>query len=85
MNWQGPGTYRHFKGGLYKVLFLAKEEATGKLCAVSVCLAPQTEHMEPAGQVTVCSLEKWNELVEVDSVLSIDRKAHLPRYTYVGP
>lgn len=33
-NYDGPGIYRHYKGGHYRVLGIAKNEATGQLTVV---------------------------------------------------
>jgi len=36
MAYEGPGTYRHYKGGLYSALGLGQHESTGALLVVYV-------------------------------------------------
>lgn len=63
-----PGIYRHWKGPLYRALFLA-QESTNRVISHRTDATESTE--EPlvvyvsleSGNVCVRSLEQWNELV----------------------
>lgn len=67
-----PGTYRHYKGKLYKVHFLAKHSETlGELVCYE-CL-----YENPDGQFWVRPLEMFQETVEVDGEL-------VPRFELVA-
>lgn len=52
-----PGTYRHFKGGVYEALFLAKDSETQEDVVV---------YKNTKGGTWVRSLAMWNEHVERD-------------------
>lgn len=41
MSWEGEGTYRHYKGGLYEASGLGEHESTGQLFVVYVSYSPQ--------------------------------------------
>lgn len=51
-----PGVYTHFKGGLYRALFLARDERTLEDVVVYV-------HLHD-GSVWTRSLESWSEYVQ---------------------
>lgn len=66
-----PGVYKHYKGGLYRALFLAQDstnvdlgdptgqlESTQELCVVYVAL--DGAH---AGQINVRTLAQWHDLI----------------------
>lgn len=52
-----PGTYSHFKGGVYEALFLAKDSETQEDMVV---------YKNAKGEVWVRPLLMWNEHVERD-------------------
>ena len=54
----GPGVYRHYKGGLYRFLFTATEEATKKLVVVYLSLE--------SGRIWTRPAESWVETVTVE-------------------
>lgn len=84
-----PGVYRHYRGGLYRALFLVqdatkydlgdldgKHRATDALCVVYVVLdGPR------AGTVCVRTLEQWDELVSPPGALH--DTLYVPRFTFV--
>lgn len=51
------GTYHHFKGGVYKVLFVATEESTGN---------PIVVYQNSKGQPWTRPLENFTEIVSRD-------------------
>lgn len=65
-----PGLYRHFKGGIYEVLFVAKNSET--LEDMAVYRANYGEH-----GVWVRPLSMWNETVERDGKT-------FKRFEYIG-
>lgn len=65
-----PGLYRHFKGGIYEVLFVAKNSET--LEDMVVYRANYGEH-----GVWVRPLSMWNETVERD-------EKTFKRFEYIG-
>ena len=65
-----PGKYRHFKGGLYQVLFTAKNSETGEDMVVYKALYGSEG-------VWVRPLSMWNEVVKRDG------KTY-KRFTYIG-
>lgn len=65
-----PGLYRHFKGGIYEVLFVAKNSET--LEDMIVYRANYGEH-----GVWVRPLSMWNETVERDGKT-------FKRFEYIG-
>ena len=65
-----PGLYRHFKGGIYEVLFVAKNSET--LEDMVVYRANYGEH-----GVWVRLLSMWNETVERDGKT-------FKRFEYIG-
>lgn len=65
-----PGLYRHFKGGIYEVLFVAKNSET--LEDMVVYRANYGEH-----GVWVRPLSMWNETVECDGKT-------FKRFEYIG-
>ena len=65
-----PGLYRHFKGGIYEVLFVAKNSET--LEDMVVYRANYGEH-----GVLVRPLSMWNETVERDGKT-------FKRFEYIG-
>jgi len=65
-----PGLYRHFKGGIYEVLFVAKNSET--LEDMVVYRANYGEH-----GVWVRPLSMWNETVERDGKT-------FKRFEYIG-
>ena len=64
------GRYRHFKGGEYEVLAVAKHSETLEPMVVYRALYGE-------GGVWVRPLSMWNETVERDGVC-------VPRFTYIG-
>ncbi len=65
-----PGLYRHFKGGEYRVLFLARHSETEEWMVVYQALYGEKE-------IWVRPASMWNETVERDGVC-------LPRFRYIG-
>ncbi len=65
-----PGRYRHFKGGEYEVIALARHSETGEKMVVYRALYG-------AGEYWVRPAAMWNETVERDG------KSYR-RFTYVG-
>lgn len=65
-----PGLYRHFKGGIYEVIFVAKNSET--LEDMVVYRANYGEH-----GVWVRPLSMWNETVERDGKT-------FKRFEYIG-
>ena len=65
-----PGRYRHFKGGLYELLFTARHSETGEPMVVYRALYG-------AKEIWVRPASMWNETVERDG-------QRLPRFTYLG-
>ena len=65
-----PGRYRHFKGGEYEVLYLAKHSETLEEMVVYRALYGD-------GCVWVRPASMWNETVERDGKT-------FPRFTYIG-
>ncbi len=66
-----PGRYRHFKGGEYQVLGMARHSETGEDMVVYRALYGE-------GGVWVRPAAMWNETVERDGVTFV-------RFTYLGP
>ena len=64
-----PGVYRHFKGGIYRVLFTAKNSENLEETVVYQCCKDGTFWVRPASM--------WNETVERDGYCG-------PRFTYIG-
>ena len=64
------GRYRHFKGGEYEVLFMAKHSETTAPLVVYRALYGD-------GEIWVRPAEMWNEHVEKDGYSG-------PRFTYIG-
>jgi len=50
-----PGKYRHFKGGLYTVLFTARDSEHEKW---------QVVYLNAKGEAWVRSLDMWNEVTD---------------------
>ncbi len=65
-----PGLYRHFKGGEYRVLFLARHSETEEWMVVYQALYGEKG-------IWVRPASMWNETVERDGVC-------LPRFRYIG-
>lgn len=66
-----PGRYRHFKGGEYQVLGMARHSETGEDMVVYRALYGE-------GGVWVRPAAMWNETVERDGMTFV-------RFTYLGP
>lgn len=65
-----PGTYRHFKGGEYRVLCLARHSETlAPMVVYQALYGEQGVWVRPAGM--------WNEIVETDG-------RAVSRFTYTG-
>ncbi len=64
------GKYRHFKGGEYEVLYIAKHSETLEETVVYKALYGE-------GGVWVRPAKMWNEIVEKDG-------KSFPRFTYIG-
>lgn len=65
-----PGRYRHFKGGEYELLTLARHSESGEPMVVYRALYG-------AGEVWVRPAAMWQETVERDG-------KRIPRFTYLG-
>ncbi len=65
-----PGRYRHFKGGEYEVLYLAKHSETEEPMVVYRALYGE-------GGLWVRPASMWNETVERDG-------KKVPRFSYIG-
>ena len=65
-----PGVWRHFKGNLYRVLYLATHSETLEQMVVYQALYG-------AGGIWVRPAAMWNETVEKDG-------RRIPRFSYVG-
>lgn len=65
-----PGLYRHFKGGEYRVLFLARHSETEEWMVVYQALYGEKG-------IWVRPASMWNETVEREGVC-------LPRFRYIG-
>ena len=65
-----PGKYRHFKGGEYEMLYIAKHSETLEEMVVYRALYGE-------GGVWVRPASMWNETVERDGVT-------YKRFTYIG-
>ena len=65
-----PGLYRHFKGNLYRLLYVAKHSET---------LAPMVVYQALYGEqgIWVRPAHMWNETVDRDGYCG-------PRFTYIG-
>lgn len=66
-----PGRYRHFKGGEYQVLGMARHSETGEDMVVYRALYGE-------GGMWVRPAAMWNETVERDGATFV-------RFTYLGP
>jgi hypothetical protein len=81
MNYQGPGRYRHYKGGEYQVLGLAiHEDADGAVQNPDqwyVVYAPLT----PGGQLDRTEVDYWLRKL---SVFNEWVKGAYPRFRYLG-
>lgn len=64
------GKYRHFKGGEYEVLYLAKDSETLETLVVYRALYGE-------GEVWVRPAKMWNEIVERDG-------KKYKRFTFIG-
>lgn len=91
-----PGIYRHWKGNLYRALFLAQDSTNRPTKKMTLRLDTVFESTEApvviyvsldpgdhAGNVCARDLEQWNELVpDVDA----DGAPHpVPRFEFVRP
>lgn len=65
-----PGKYRHFKGGEYRVLFIAKNSETLEPMVVYKALYGE-------GDIWVRPASMWNETVTYDGNV-------FPRFCYIG-
>ena len=65
-----PGVWRHFKGNLYRVLYLATHSETLEQMVVYQALYG-------AGGIWVRPAAMWNETVEKDG-------RRIPRFSFVG-
>jgi hypothetical protein len=81
-NYQGPGLYRHYKGGVYLVHRLGIYEPTGAVCVIYEPVEP-VKRAEMAGDFSamcmtdVRPLDVFNESVEVDGKT-------MPRFTLLS-
>ena len=64
-----PGVYRHFKGGVYQVLYIAKHSETLENMVIYKSMADGGIWTRPASM--------WNEIVERDGKC-------FPRFEYVS-
>jgi hypothetical protein len=78
MSYEGPGVYRHYKGGIYIALGVAEYEATrAKVGVVYFSCSTAHEAFRAArGVQFICrplnsedGPDAWNEMVTVDGVL----------------
>lgn len=67
-----PGTYKHYKGGTYRVHFVAKLEAT-----LEDAVVYETLYENSLGKYWVRPVKNWLESVEVNGVSQ-------PRFTRIG-
>lgn len=83
-----PGIYRHYKGGLYRALFLAKEEGRSKGPAgsfwvvVYVSLSHGTVWTRPLRSLGIPDQDAWTDLVTWTEPNGFATKRH--RFEYVG-
>ena len=61
-----PGKYRHFKGGIYEVLFVAKDSETLQDLVVYKALYASSEF--GTGAIWVRPLKEFDEYVNLDEV-----------------
>lgn len=61
MNYEGPGRYRHYKGGEYDVVGLGKEEATHT--TVVIYIARPFQHEDPNIIFWTRPLDDFNAMV----------------------
>ncbi len=67
-----PGLYEHWKGGVYRLLFLAEDEATKEPLAVYVCVSDR------AGRLWARPAASWSEEVDAPG-------GRRPRFLRAGP
>jgi hypothetical protein len=76
------GVYRHYKGGLYRLLFVAKDSTNNSPTAdedVAVYVS-----LNDSGRVSVRLLREFDELVSVPCDPPATSK-HVQRFQWVGP
>lgn len=76
------GVYRHYKGGLYRLLFIAKDSTNNSPTAnedVAVYVS-----LSEGGRVSVRLLREFDERVAVPCGDG-GEPHHVPRFTWVGP
>lgn len=88
------GVYKHYKGGLYRLLFVAKDSTNNSPTAdedVAVYVS-----LNDSGRVSVRLLSEFDELVLVNPAGTTPEgiaetlktgvgHSHVPRFTWVGP
>ncbi len=74
-NYEGPGRYRHYKGGEYEVLGLGREEATHRTVVIYIAHAFQIE--DPNILFWTRPLDDFNETVHK----SLKSPILVPRFT----
>ena len=70
-----PGTYKHYKGGVYEVIGIGRIEATLEKCVIYKALYESADF--PLGSLWVRPVDVFCEEVEVDGVL-------VPRFSRVS-
>ena len=70
------GKYRHFKGGLYKLLNIAKHSETGEMLCVYECVEPgvNTNCLCKAGDVWVRPMEMFFSEVDHEKYPDVEQK-----------
>lgn len=75
-----PGIYKHVKGGLYRVLFSARQSTNGpdegKLVVIYICLK--------YGSLNVRDEEQFNEKVLAPPELGFNPGVEVPRFMFTG-
>lgn len=73
LNWPHHGPHRHYKGGIYRVIAHATDEATGQPVVVY--------RSEQDGRMWVRSLENWNQVVGIGDNSDAVRVPRFVRHT----
>lgn len=80
-----PGLYRHWKGGLYRALFLAQDSTNRYPGKAGSSEEPMVVYMslDDPGNLCVRTLAQWNEVV--DRMKPVYGDAKVLRFKWVGP
>jgi len=83
VNYQGPGHYRHYKGGEYLALHLVHHHDTRELAVVYYCPTHKTLNVR---EYNTKGADSWCDLVQVsDPMFEDNRPMDVPRFQYIGP